>query len=143
MKKADLEKLHGGFQVKTIVKESSLSGAGLGVFVDEEIQKDTIIWIEDSKYTNCFSEKEIETWTEAQQEKLYSDDLVWYKPNGDLCVTAEKSSFINHSRNPNIYYVEHKILGFMIASAKKINAGEELFDDYRRYTPENERPEWC
>lgn len=115
--------------VKTIVKESTIPGAGLGLFADELIKKGSITW----RFCPGFD------------QILYEDDLLrlsmparfqflryCYKSleDGHYVLCGDDERFINHSNTPNIvdeYKPESE--PFSVA-ATDIHIGDELFCNY-------------
>jgi hypothetical protein len=115
--------------VKTIVKESTIPGAGLGLFADEFIKKGTVTWRFCPNFDQILHEEDL---LRLSIPARYQFLKYCYKSKEDdhyvLCGDDER--FINHSDNPNI--VDELIPEkepFSIAE-RDINPGEELFCNY-------------
>lgn len=115
--------------VKTTVKNSTIPGAGLGLFADQFIEKGTVTWRFCPNFDQILKEEDLlRLSTPARYQFLkYS-----YKSKDDdyyvLCGDDER--FINHSESPNI--VDEQLPEkepFSIAS-RDIKPGEELFCNY-------------
>ena len=113
--------------VKTIVKPSDLHG--LGLFADEFISKDTIIFMEESKFTTKFTEEEVELLSDIPKGfvKHYG-----YLKNGIYKVSLDNDKYFNHSDNPNTYESDDEENMYTYAK-RDINVGEELTTNYNDF----------
>lgn len=120
-------------KVKTILKESSIHGIGL--FADQLIPKDTIIFEED-EFTIKFSQNDIINFTPTQMAFI---NTYCYVRNGLWYCSIDNDRFTNHSDNPNVYETETATWAL-----RDIQKGEEILTDYRSicddYTIELIRP---
>lgn len=115
-------------RVKTTVKKSTIPGAGLGLFTEEFIPKDTIIWE--------FTPNIDRVYTEEEYNQIWGKDRDFlntycYKYNGKYYLCVDNGRFFNHSENPNCYSSDHdeNNLGYTRA-LRDIEVGEELTDNY-------------
>jgi len=124
-------------QINTTVKESTIPGAGLGLFAVEDIKKDTIIWIfnplldrviteEEFNKLNTFEKAYVKTYAYLSDDKDYSTNG---KTNYILCI--DNGRFFNHSTTLNNVIDTHDLLfGSITVTARDIKAGEELLCNY-------------
>jgi SET domain-containing protein len=116
--------------VKTRLGQSLISGIGL--FADQFIPKDTIIW----KFTEGVDVK-ITDERLAELEKEYpTDDLKKYmyrsKSSHLHILCGDDGRFINHASQPNTLDTSEDDEGFTIA-ARDIQPGEEITSDYNGF----------
>ena len=116
--------------VKTRLGQSPISGIGL--FADQFIPKDTIIW----KFTEGVDVK-ITDEKLAELEKEYPlEDLRKYlyrsKSSNLHILCGDDGRFINHSGQPNTLDTSEDNEGLTIA-ARDIQAGEEITSDYNGF----------
>lgn len=115
--------------VKTIVKESTIPGAGLGLFAAEFIKKGTVTWRFCPNFDQILHEEDL---LRLSIPARYQFLKYCYKSKDDnhyvLCGDDER--FINHSNKPNIVdeFIPEKE-PFSIAD-RDIHLGEELFCNY-------------
>ena len=115
--------------VKTIVKESTIPGAGLGLFADEFIKKGTVTWRFCPGFDQILHEEDL---LRLSMPARYQFLKYCYKSKDDdhyvLCGDDER--FINHSNNPNIvdeFIPEKEPFSIAVRDIKK---GEELLCNY-------------
>lgn len=115
-------------KVKTKLSVSKIEGAGIGLFADEFIPKDTIIWEFTPDIDRVYSEKEFENYTGLEREFLHK---YCFKYLGNYYLCVDNSRFFNHSDNPNCYSADfsEQSLGYTKA-LRDIHPDEELTDDY-------------
>jgi uncharacterized protein len=116
--------------VKTRLGQSPISGIGL--FADQFIPKDTIIW----KFTEDVDGK-ISDERLAELEKEYPlEDLKKYmyrsRSSNLHILCGDDGRFINHSSQPNTLDTSEDDEGFTIA-ARDIQPGEEITSDYNGF----------
>lgn len=107
-----------------VLKPSIISNAGVGVFVLQDITKDTYMEL----FLKDFQE-------ELREEKDVPEELRGYCLNHEsgklLCPKffsrMDIGNYLNHSENPNLRYKKGE--GYF--ALRDINAGEELFANYR------------
>lgn len=115
-------------RVRTKLKESKIEGAGTGLFADEFIPKDTIIWEFVSGLDVEYTEEEFQKVTGSDKEFLIT---YCFKFGGKYYLCVDNARFFNHSDSPNCYssdFSENQ-LGYTRA-LRDIEKGEELTDDY-------------
>ena len=113
--------------VKTRIGLSDISG--LGLFADEFIKKDTVIW----KFTNGVDVRLSDEQLAAVGKEHPLRDLEKYmyrsKVSAQHILCSDDARFINHSSKPNTIETQEDIEGYTIASAD-IQPGEEITSDY-------------
>lgn len=125
--------------IKTEVKPSKI--AGLGLFAQENIKKETLVW----QYTP----KTCVIWTKDQMQNLLEsyhkteDQIIhylltytYYQERQGLILCLDNGRFVNHAEKPNLQTPTHmpKEEGWQYSVANRdIKAGEELTEDYRTY----------
>jgi SET domain-containing protein len=115
-------------RVKTQLKESKIKGAGIGLFADEFIPKDTIIWEYDSKIDNAYLQEEYDKVTGLDKEFL---KRYCFKYLGVYYLCVDNARFFNHSDAPNCYSADFNKINLGYTKAlRDIEVGEELTDDY-------------
>lgn len=119
-------------KVKTKLGVSTI--AGIGLFADQFIPKDTIIWEFNPPFDSKWHASIIENASE--DEKLQTEFLKTYcfKFNGAYILCVDNARFFNHSNTPNCYSSDfsEKALGYTRA-LRDIRPGEELTDDYSAF----------
>jgi len=107
-------------RVKTRVSKSEI--AGLGLFADENIGKDQIIYQWVDRFEQTFSPEDYEKLSDLQKHFLrhYS-----FRRNGLRVVSIDDDRFINHSDHPNTYE-----RGTDTYALRDIKAGEEITCNY-------------
>ena len=115
-------------KIKTKLKESKIEGAGIGLFADEFIPKETVIWELVPNLDVSYTEEEFQKTTGLDKEFL-TKYCFKYLDKYYLCV--DNARFFNHSDNPNCYSFGFNENSLGCTKAKKdIQIGEELTDDY-------------
>jgi len=107
-------------KVKTKLGPSSIHGIGL--FADQYIPKDTLIFEEDL-FTFVISAELYDTL--SNEAKSFLDSYGYYK-NGIWKCSIDNDRFMNHSENPNTY--ESDTCTF---AKVDIQEGEEITCDYK------------
>ena len=123
-------------RVRTKLKESKIDGAGTGLFADEFIAKDSIIWEFSSNLDRTYTEDEYEKMTGLDKEFLTT---YCFKFFGKYYLCVDNARFFNHSESPNCYSSDfnENNLGYTRA-LKDILKGEELTDNYSEFSPLDE-----
>ncbi len=119
--------------VKTKIGPSTVKGAGLGLFADQDIPKGTTTWRFMPSLDLIVSEDTLLQLSEPARAMFLNYCYVdKYTKHFVLCFDDER--FINHSKDPNIVQTkaESEVEGFEIA-ARDIRKGEELFCDYESF----------
>lgn len=112
-------------KIKTIVKESNILNAGLGLFANEFIPKGAIIWEMTPCFDLIFNKLEIEMLEEIQKKYFYKYCFVL---GGLYYFCCDDAKYFNHSETPNCDDPKDK--NITIAN-RDIEIGEELTSDYR------------
>jgi SET domain-containing protein len=118
-------------RVKTYLAQSSIPGAGLGLFAAEDIPAGTLIWKFD------------DGWDLLKREADWPDDVSksFLKTYAYLSPTSKKrlyvicidnARFINHSARPTGTGGQSQVT----VAARDIRAGEEITEDYRTFDGE-------
>jgi len=114
--------------VKTKIQTSPI--AGIGLYADEFIPKDTVVWKLMPGFDTIHTEDEIKQLSPASLQQFmnycYHDK---FSKKYVLCF--DDARFFNHSDNPNTLNVGDDT-GITIAS-RDIQIGEELTTDYYEY----------
>lgn len=118
-------------RVKTYLNKSPIAGAGIGLFADEFIPKDAIVWEFNPKHDKLYTKEEFESSNELDKEFL---DKYVFVYDGKYVLCVDNARFFNHDNNPNCYsyHFDKNIMGCTKAK-KDIQIGEELTDDYREF----------
>jgi hypothetical protein len=119
--------------VKTKIGPSSIKGAGLGLFADQDIPKGTTTWRFMPSLDLIVPEYTLLQLSEPARAMFLNYCYVdKYTRHFILCFDDER--FINHSKDPNIVQTKAEIEteGFEIA-ARDIRKGEELLCDYESF----------
>ena len=116
--------------VKTKLGQSEISGIGL--FADQFIPKDTIIW----KFTEGVDIKITDQRLQELEREYPLGDLKKYlyrsKSSNLHILCGDDGRFINHSFQPNTLDTSEDDEGFTIA-ARDIQPGEEITSDYNGF----------
>jgi len=116
--------------VKTKLGLSKISGIGL--FADQFIPKDTIIW----KFTEGVDVKITDEKLQELEKEYPLDDLKKYlyrsKSSNLHILCGDDGRFINHAYEPNTTDTSEDDEGFTIAS-RDIQPGEEITSDYHGF----------
>jgi SET domain-containing protein len=111
--------------VKTYLDKSPIHG--LGVFAGEFIRKDTKIWRFVIGFDRYYSRKQFARLPKPAREYI---KLHGYRWDGEILLSMDHDSHMNHSENPNTYL--HN--GYVIARCN-IRKGVEITNDYREFEP--------
>lgn len=119
--------------VKTKIGPSTIKGAGLGLFADQDIPKGMTTWRFMPGLDLVVPEYTLLQLSEASRAMFLNYCYVdKHTKHFILCFDDER--FINHSKEPNIVQTkaESEIEGFEIAACD-IKKGDELFCDYESF----------
>lgn len=112
------------FLKKVKIDESSIPDAGLGVFADEDIQKEEIIYVEDNLKI-ITKERIIKILDDNPSQEVLDSIFIHGQFNSELgllIIHTDRIRFINHSDNDfNVYYGR---------ATKFIKKGQELLENY-------------
>lgn len=121
--------------VKTKLKETK--SKGIGLFADQNIAKDTIVWKNNKDLSFVkWNEKEwrnLKNKLTIESFKQINRYVYKYMKDNKYYLNLDDTRFINHSKNPNI--IEGK-LGDDIAR-RNIKSGEEITIDYETFYDQN------
>ena len=113
--------------VKTKIKESAI--AGLGLFADEFIAKDTVIWKLNPLIDKIIPVAEVTKFTALEREFL---GKYAYREGDNLILCSDNGRYFNHSVRPNtLDLIDER--GSVSVAKKDIYAGEELVSDYSSF----------
>lgn len=118
-----------------MIKDSPIEGKG--VFANESIQKNEIVWMFDPGHDKTLSKEDYENLSDLEKEKLQriaylsqTSGLYVLPPEGDA------ANYTNHdSENNNLSVVIDISLStepYFVAN-RKINTGEELTNNYNEF----------
>ena len=113
--------------VKTYLKESGISGAGMGCYSQEFIPEGTIIWEFNPLIDRAYLKSQVDTFTHSEKEFI---NTYAYMHNGIYYLCIDNGRFFNHSDNPNTVEWPNTNSQKTLAS-RDIQAGEEIVSDYR------------
>jgi len=108
-------------KVKTYIAPSSIEGIGL--FADEDIKKDSIIWEFDEGFDLKIPKDKLERISDIK--KAYLMKMGWFQGD-ELYVCCDNATFINHSETPNISEFCHELF-----ATRDILKDEEIVEDYK------------
>jgi SET domain-containing protein len=114
-------------KIKTVVKESSIKGAGNGLFADQDISKGDIIWEYNDKVDKVINVKEFNTLSEL--EKAYILKYA-YREGTSYILCSDDAKYMNHSSTPNCL---DKTINNTTIALCDIKQGEELLCDYTTF----------
>lgn len=107
--------------VKTYIDKSPVHGIGL--FANEFIPKDTIIWKLNKELDLIISQEEYNKLSSLSKEHF--DWFAYYsKDRGGWILCFDNAKFVNHSKSPNTYGIGNTI------ALRDIQKGEEITEDY-------------
>lgn len=111
--------------IKTRVAPSKVHG--LGLFTEEHLSKEQIIWVQNPIIDKCIPKDLLETLPLIMQEYLHH--FSWQDEDGDFFISFDNDKYMNHSDNPNTRN-DHPEFCFALCD---IAAGEELTCDYMKF----------
>lgn len=114
--------------IKTKVLNSKV--AGYGLFADQFIPKNTIIW----KFNELLDKKiHIHDIVFCSQiERMFLDKYA-YREGEYLIICTDEAKYINHSSNPNTDDFIDKEHGSITIANKDINIGDEIVSNYESF----------
>lgn len=117
--------------VKSKLKNSSIHGIGL--FSEELVPKDTLVWEFKEKFDVVLSKKELNSLSDAAKEQFLNYAYI-SKITGNYILCSDDSRFFNHNDNPNTKCFKPDTASHAEAlvciSTREIIPGEELTCDY-------------
>ena len=112
--------------IKTKLKISKISG--LGLFADQFIKKNTIVWRFDPSIDLLFSIENIEKLSLHSKKQMYNYAFL-DKTHRKYMLCGDDARFFNHSDNPNC---DDSLPDITIA-LRNIKVGEELTVNYNTF----------
>lgn len=110
------------------------SNHGIGLFVDQNIKKDELIYTASPVLDLNITKEQFDSLSESEQKEIkywgfwIEKDKVWH-------VDFDVSKFINHSANATVTQDSTKEDAYLIA-IRDIKAGEELTQNYLEFESE-------
>ncbi len=125
--------------VKTKIKESTILGAGMGLFASQFIAKGTVMWRFCPGYDLIVPKDDLLRFSEESRAQ-FLNYCYFNKKTKHFILCGDDERFINHSENPNVIQSEtgDEIEGVELA-ARDIQIGEELFVNYYEFDEDAER----
>ena len=118
------------FKYKVEVKNSKNPKMGLGLFANEVIKSDTIVWEFIEGLDIRIDEDTLNKLNDAQREffKKYG----WKEDDGNYYSSCDLTNFINHSFTPNLICVGEIILSsfFLMTKAESLSSKIEESDKF-------------
>ena len=111
--------------VKTYLKESGISGAGMGCYSQEFIPEGTIIWEFNPLIDRAYLKSQVDTFTQSEKEFI---NTYAYMHKGIYYLCVDNGRFFNHSDDPNTAEWPNSQKTF---ASRDIQPGEEIVSDYR------------
>lgn len=111
--------------IRTRVAPSEIHG--LGLFTEEALVKDQVIWDINPIIDHVITRPLLETLPSIVQEFVHH--FSWQDEAGNFFISLDNDRFMNHSDNPNIEN-DHPRFCFAL---RDIKAGEELTCDYMKF----------
>ena len=120
--------------VKTKLDLSSIEG--IGIFADQDIPEDTVVWTFDPTVDLVLTSEAIEALDENCRSQVQK--YAYEHKKGCYVLCGDDARFFNHYDNPNCldYAVEGQEHGYTVAD-RDIFKGEELTCDYELLGSDN------
>src|SRR5579872_7061140 len=118
-------------RVKTYLAQSTIPGAGLGLFAAEDIAAGTVIWKLDEGWDLVVDDKD---WPE-DVSRSFLKTYAYLSPTSKkplYVICIDNARFVNHSARPTGIGGQSN----MTVAARDIAAGEEITEDYRTFDGE-------
>jgi SET domain-containing protein len=112
------------FHYKTKLKESN--NHGIGLFADENIPADVILWNPSPALTLHFSTEEFNSLPESDQ-KIITHYGYFHKEFNVWHLAADDSRYINHSKNPTVGISPD---GWGLKTLIELKSGDEITQNY-------------
>lgn len=124
--------------IKTIVKQSTIPGIGFGLFTDEDIPANKVIWKFNPLIDKVINVEDVKNFEDIEKEYLR---VYAYRENDKLILCADNDRFINHSIPlKNVDDLIFPLLGSISVATRDIKKGEELFCDYSTFHDDYKDP---
>jgi SET domain-containing protein len=112
------------FYFKTTLKESP--NHGIGIFADEDIPINTLIWSPSPALSLHYSEEEFEKLS-SEDKKVITHYGYFHRKNKVWHLAADDSRYVNHSKNPTSVVTKD---GWGLQALTNIKKGEEITQNY-------------
>jgi uncharacterized protein len=109
---------------------------GIGLFADEDISKESVIYTASSDLDVNISDKTFESLQKSEQDEIRYWGF-WDEPNNVWHVDFDVSKFINHSFDPSVTQNTNFTDAYLIAK-KDIKKGDELTQNYLEFESEDD-----
>ena len=127
--------MDNGYKIKTILKDSTIPGAGKGLFFDDNYDENTLVRIQEIGSNNLIkinNVRELESY-DKDVISAFCHSVPKYTPLHDDCIFLNNPrGYFNHSKNNNIEAV-YTIFTKYIITTKDVKKGDEVFLDYTNY----------
>ena len=119
-------------KVKTKLNNDNYGGFGL--FADQDIVENDIVWQYNPRFTLTFTQEEIKTLSPFLQDWINKYAYNFCNAETDeVYLDIDDSRFMNHDDNPTTYYDPDTK---SYRAKRNINSNEELTIDYRDFCEE-------
>jgi SET domain-containing protein len=118
------------FHFKTKLRESPHHG--IGIFADEFIPADSLLWTPSSSLSLHWTEEEFNALPQSDQEIIshygyfHKEFKIWH-------LAADDSRYVNHSKNPTVTVSDDN---WGLKTLKDLNPGDEITQDYNDFEDE-------
>jgi len=124
--------------VKTKLSTSGIHG--IGIFTQEFIPKDTIVWRFEPGFDLVMTREQVDVLSDAAKEQFFSYAYVSLK-TGNYILCSDDSRFFNHESMPNTTcYVPNDSPhpeDLVCIANRDIKIGEELTNNYSEFDKES------
>lgn len=122
-------------KVHTKLDKSTIEGAGIGLFANQDITKDTLVWKADKGWDEKIKEDDIyEEFEEDSPEAKFFEEYCSFEENGKVQLYMDNTRFMNHAskeEDRNVYEEGGKVF-----ASRDIKSGEEILTDYEEFDTE-------
>ncbi|MCR4327585.1 MAG: SET domain-containing protein [Nanoarchaeota archaeon] len=117
--------------IETFIGPSKIQGIGL--FANEFVKKETIIWKFTLGFDLKFTKEEISLF--PPQIQSYLKKYSWLSDkSGKYCFCSDEGKYCNHSYNPNVLSAYYEGEEEVVSKAlRDIEKGEEITDNYSSF----------
>ena len=119
--------------VTTTIAQSPIPGAGLGLFADQDIPRDFVLWRFHPLFDICVNADQLLSLPEPLLGHIYHY-AYFFEPWQTFIFCGDDARFMNHQDQPNCLDLPPDPNGYHgdIIAHRDIQRGEELTCDYRR-----------
>lgn len=134
------------YRVKVSVKESSIEGRG--VFAEQNIKPEEIVWVFDRHHDKTITKSDFEELSPEEKHRL--ERVAYLSPWSGLWVYPPKgdaAEYTNHSESNNLSVKFDKSVSiepYFVAN-RNIQLGEELTNNYHEFDhmTQTQKPHWA